>query len=315
VRRRRVRLATAALLAAGSLLVGGCGGGGVSTHGVTAPRPEGLVDVHTVTYRSSFDGSHVTALVALPRAVTSRGCVIWQFGYGSTKEEASLAWQGLASLGLTTFGIDLRDHGARASSAAQTERVRLDPSLYAEVIRGTVGDLHSAIDYLEKQPYCRGNVAYAGVSLGGAIGAILAATDDRVKAAVLMVTPGSWRAVVTAPGAPLVPGVTHDPAGLAAALRILSPLDPARFIGRISPRPVLILSGLVDTTVVISNSRLLQAAARQPKTIVDYRGGHDPFSGAVGSSNGQAIASFLLRYVVEPTYGISGNANGTFLQR
>jgi pimeloyl-ACP methyl ester carboxylesterase len=318
----RVRLATAALLVVGVLLIDACGGAGGSTHGVTdaegaapAPRADGLVDVHTITYRSSFDGSRVTGLAAVPRAVPSRGCIIWQFGFGSKKEDSSRVWPSFASLGLTTFSIDFRDHGARASSVAETERVPKDPKLLAQVIRGTVGDLHSAVDYLEKQPYCRQNVAYGGVSLGGAIGTILAATDKRVKAAVLVVTPGSWREVVTAPGVGLFPGVARHPAKLAAALRLLSPLDPARFVGRISPRPVLILSGVQDTTVLMPNSRLLQAAARGPKTIMDFTGGHDPTLGAAGASNAQAITSFLLRHLVEPTYGISGNANGTFVMQ
>jgi pimeloyl-ACP methyl ester carboxylesterase len=241
--------------------------------------------------------------------------VIWQFGFGSKKEDSSRAWQRLASLGLTTFSIDLRHHGARASSPAELERVRRNPDVYAEVIRGTVADLLSAIDYLEKQPYCSRNVAYAGVSLGGIIGTLLAATDNRVKAAVIMSTPGTYREVLTQPGIPLFAGTARDPAQLAAAVQILSPLEPARFIGRISPRPVLILSGLEDETVVRSTACELRAAAREPKTVVDYDGGHDPFSDPAGSSNGEAVASFLLRHVVEPTYGISGNADGTFLQR
>jgi cephalosporin-C deacetylase-like acetyl esterase len=238
--------------------------------------------------------------------------VIWQCGFGSKKEDSSQAWQGLASLGLSTFSIDLRHHGARASGTAELERVRRNPNLYAETIRGTVADLRSAIDYLEQQPYCWRNVASAGVSLGGAIGAILTATDKRIKAAVIMSTPGTWREVLTQPAIQLFPASGCDPEQLTAALRILSPLDPARFMRRISPRPVLILSGLEDEIVVPSTARALQAAARQPKTIVDYNGGHDPFSGPAGVSNARAVTSFLLRNLVEPTYGISGNRDGTF---
>jgi hypothetical protein len=77
----------------------------------------------------------------------------------------------------------------------------------------------------------------------------------------------------------------------------------------------LILSGLKDRTVLMSNARVLQAAARQPKTIVDFNGGHNFAVGGDASNNGQTIASFLLRHVVEPTYGISGKPDGTFLQQ
>lgn len=263
------------------------------------PRPDGLVEVHTITFTSSYDGSQVAALVAIPRGVSSQGCVIWQCGFGSNKEDSSQAWQRLASLGLSTLSIDLRHHGARSSGTAELERVRRSPTLYAEIIRGTVADLQSAIDYLEQQPYCRRNIAVAGVSLGGAIGAILAAIDTRTKAAAIMSTPATWREVLTQPAIPLFPGA-RDPQQLAAALQILSPLDPARFVGRISPRAVLILNGRDDEIVPLSTARALQAAVREPKTVLVYDGGHDPFSGPAAGSNAQAVASFLSRNLVEP---------------
>jgi pimeloyl-ACP methyl ester carboxylesterase len=308
VRRRGTGLTTAAFLAAALLLLAGCGGGGRRTHTVvTSPRPDGQVNVQTVTYRSSFDGSRVAALVSTPRAVASRGCVIWEFGFGSTKADSSLVSQGFASLGLTTVSIDFHYPGARSSSPSETDQVLTNPTVLPKLIRGTVGDLHSLIDYLEQQPYCLRNIAYGGVSLGGAIGTILAATDQRVKAAVLIVTPGSWRGV-----RPADPGVARRPRVLATFARLLSPLDPARFIGRISPRPVLILSGIDDQTVPLANARALQAAARRPKTIIDYVGGHNPAENADASTDAQDVASFLLRNIVEPTYGITAKANGTF---
>jgi uncharacterized protein len=306
---RALRLAGAGLLAVGgaSLVVAVTEDGG-NTHGGTsgersaaATAADGLVEVQTVTYTSSH-GRRIAGLVATPRAAPSRGCVIWQYGLGSRKEDASEAWQAFASLGLSTFSIDFG-------------HVIGGPNAIAALVRGSVADLQSALDYLENQPYCRHNVAYAGTGVAGIVGTLLAATDDRVKAAVMIATPGTFRAVLDTPGTPLLPGIARDPARRAAALRLLSPLDPVRFIGRIAPRPVLILSGLEDATVPISDARRLQAAARRPKAIVDYRGGHDPTAGPDAASNAEAVASFLLRNVVEPTYGISGDAHGTFTQQ
>jgi dienelactone hydrolase len=313
VRSRRRLLVIMLLVAAGAVLVGVLSSDTTHRRPPT-PRSDGLVQVQTVAYRSSLDGSRITGLVATPRASVSRGCVIWQYGLGSRKEDSSKAWQVLAALGLTTFSIDFRHHGARGG-LQELEHVVRNPKSIAELIRGTVADLRSAVEYLDKQSYCHRNIAYAGISLGGIVGSMLAATDNRVKAAVFMSTPGTVRAVLNTPGVPVLPGIARDPARLQAALQVLSPLNPARFIGRISPRPIAILSGLDDKIVTISNARLLQKAARRPKTIVDYRGGHDPTSGPAASSNGRAVAGFLLRYVVEPTYGISGNANGTFRLR
>jgi fermentation-respiration switch protein FrsA (DUF1100 family) len=303
-------LLTTAASVAVALLIGGCGADKPARRMQTVPvtsRSDGEVNVRTITYRSSFDGSRVAALAAVPRAVPSRGCVIWQFGLGSKKEDSSVTWQGLASLGLTTVSIDFRYHGARASPT-DSEQLYRNPTLLPKLIRGTVGDFHSLIDYLEKQAYCSGNIAYAGVSLGGAIGAILAATDKRVQAAVLISTPGSWRGVQ-----PADPWTRRHPAVIAEFTRLLTPLDPDRFIGRISPRPVLIVSGIDDQTVLFRNARALQAAAREPKTIIDYQGGHNPIDSPDAASSAQAAVSFLLRNIVEPTYGITAKADGTFL--
>jgi fermentation-respiration switch protein FrsA (DUF1100 family) len=80
----------------------------------------------------------------------------------------------------------------------------------------------------------------------------------------------------------------------------LAPLDSDRFVGRIAPRPVLILNGIHDPTVPRSSATAFQSAARAPKVIVNYEGGHIPQQGAAAVGNAERIASFLLRYVVEP---------------
>src|SRR4051794_31954692 len=71
---RRAALFTGLLV--GLLVVGGCGGSAPRPGGDLG-RPAGLVDVRTITYKSSFDGSEVTGLAAVPRGVKPRGCVIW----------------------------------------------------------------------------------------------------------------------------------------------------------------------------------------------------------------------------------------------
>lgn len=295
--RRRGRAAgTARILAAPAVaiaLLSGCGGDG----GDAVGRSDGLVALRSVSYTSAFDGERVTGSLAVPRALASRGCVIWQYDAGSTKETSAPAWQGLGALGLSGFAIDLRFHGARASSPDEHRRALQDPGTFRELVRGSVGDLRSAVSYLERQRSCARNIAYVGIGLGGAIGTILAAGDPRVKAVALVATPGTWS------------GVSAVGGGDAS-------LDPARFIGRIAPREVLVLSGDADRVVSRSSARALRAAARRPSSFVEYRGGHDPAVGPDATANAETIFSFLLRVVVEPSYGIDGGADGTFkLQR
>jgi dienelactone hydrolase len=286
---------TAALLL---LAAAGCAGGSRSTTtthsdgSTSSARVRGLVSIRHVTYRRP-DGSSVTGLVAIPRTDERRGCLIWQGGLGSTKESSAIAWQGAAALGLATFSIDFH-LGGRALSAEAQLRAAQDPAAFVALIRDTVADLQGAVAYLRRQPYCRANVAYAGISFGGVVGTMLAATDRGVDAVVLMSTPG-----------------TFGP----EARKLLDSVEPARFVARIAPRPLLILSGKQDELVPPSSALALQEAARAPKSIVRYDGGHDPLHGAAAAGNANAIASFLLRDVVEPTFGISASAKGTYTQR
>jgi hypothetical protein len=73
------------------------------------------------------------------------------------------------------------------------------------------------------------------------------------------------------------------------------------------------MNGVKDTTVAIANARRLQAAARRPKSVVNFEGGHNPATASDRVRNANTIFSFLLRTVVEPTYGVDGRADGTFL--
>lgn len=297
-------------LVAAALVITGCGGGAEK-----GPAVDNLVTVHTVEFPTKVDDSQVTGLMAVPRGVASRGCVIWQFGFRSTKENANFAWQALAALGLTTFSIDLRYHGARAADPQEYRQVLEDPATFNRMVRQSVGDLKAATDYLEKQPACHRHIAFAGVSLGGAIGTIFAAEDKRVEAAVLVVTPGNWRQAITSPDSPMLRGIINNPPALAKALKTYAPLDPDRYVGKLAPRPVLIISGKSDRTVVFSNARKLQKAAREPKTIFDFDGGHNPTVGPDAGRVGDEVGSFLLHTMVQPTYDIDSRPDSTFYER
>lgn len=296
-----------------ALVLAGCGGADEDPG--EEVRADKLVNVRTVEFPTKVDDTQVTGIMAVPRGVASRGCVIWQFGFRSTKENADYAWQGLAALGLTTFSIDMRSHGERAADADEYQQVLDDPKAFDAMVRDTVGDLKSATDYLEKQPECDGHIAFAGVSLGGAIGTIFAAEDKRIEAVVLVVTPGSWPQAITSPESPMLRGIIDDPAALAQALENYEPLDPARFIGKLAPRPVLIISGKSDQTVEFSNARKLQKAAREPKTIFNFDGGHNPAVGPDAERIGNELGSFLLHTMVQPTYDIDSAPNGTFYEQ
>jgi alpha-beta hydrolase superfamily lysophospholipase len=293
----------AALLA--GTVISGCGGGQEVGRGPlhvenTGSVTHGAVLVRSVSY-TTFDGSRVPALFAIPRAVAPRACLIWENGLHSTKYSTAGIWDGASRLGLAMFAIDLRDHGQRATSSTELSEALRDPARLKALVAGTVGDLKRATDYLWAQPECHHDISYAGLSLGGMIGSVFVAQDKRIRTAVLMSVPGSWAALARATNQ-ILPGFENDPPKLKAALALLSPLDPNKWIGRISPRPLLLMIGVHDPIVSPAAARLTENAARQPKTVVLYNGGHIPFFGSATTSNAGQIAAFLLKKVVEPTY-------------
>jgi pimeloyl-ACP methyl ester carboxylesterase len=311
------RAATALLAAAvGAIALAGCGHSGAARSPTTRPpvgvydaqvvqtRTDGLVQAQRVEY-TTFDGTRVPALFAVPLGGRTQACLIWENGLGSTKEQSEAYWQGAARIGLATFSIDLRDHGQRGT-LPELLRVIRSPAALAALVTGTVRDLERAVTYLDTQPECHHEVAYAGLSLGGIIGTLLTAMDPNVNAAVLMSVPATWNAIIFSTAdvdelrSAFLPGVSTHPAQLQAALRILSPLDPGRFVCRIAPRPLLILSGRQDPVVPPSTARVFQADACRPKTIINYTGGHLPLNGPSASSNAGAIAAFLFSHLVDP---------------
>ena len=272
-----------------------------------ASAPDGLVTAERLSYKA-FDGETVPALFAIATAGRARACLIWEDGLGSTKEDAEAIWQGAARIGLSTFSIDLRDQGQRGTMAQLLRAIR-SPTALAALVTGSVNDLMRAVTILEAQPACHHVVGYSGLSLGGIIGTLLAAQDRDVRAAVLMSVPPTWDAAIHSThdvdelGSVLLPGLVGHPAALRAALRVLSPLDPDRYVCRIAPRPVLLLAGRHDNVFPPSEARQFQAAACRPKTIVNYDGGHIPLgppgtSPAVAAANAQVITEFLFHRLV-----------------
>jgi fermentation-respiration switch protein FrsA (DUF1100 family) len=101
----------------------------------------------------------------------------------------------------------------------------------------------------------------------------------------------------------ILPGITSDPPAFQAALTELSPLDPARWIAKISPRPVMIVDGLHDPSVPPIDALDLAAAARRPKTLVLHQGGHDPFSGPQAAYVAKKVGQFLTANLVHHRTG------------
>jgi fermentation-respiration switch protein FrsA (DUF1100 family) len=84
-----------------------------------------------------------------------------------------------------------------------------------------------------------------------------------------------------------------------AAVRTLQPFDVARWVARISPRPVMLVNGKKDPAVPVVDALNLAAAARDPKTVVIHDGGHDPFCPPDGAAVVRRMRAFLIDNLVD----------------
>lgn len=292
-----MRKAAVLLLLAGSMLaLAACGNGAVSPDpidpGSNGPfgydaetdldpvedrlRTTPLARATEVEY-TTYDGERVPAAFTVPRSDRPYRCVIFQGGLGSTREDQVFIAGQLVARDYGVFTIDPRFTGERATREVDPAIAAEDPKLFARMIRQTVIDLRRAIDYLEGRPECdEEGVGYIGTSLGAILGAALAGTDERVRAAALLVGGGDWRELILGTD-DFLSGLERHPAQFAAALERLAPFDPVRWVKRISPRPVLIVNGRKDGAIARRSALALQRAAREPKEIFWFPGGHNPF--------------------------------------
>jgi dienelactone hydrolase len=264
---------------------------------------DGALRLEQITYRSA-DGERVPALFAVPTNRKPLGCLVYQGDLGQTKEQGPGLREGAAALRLATFAIDPRNEGARGSPAQALAAIAR-PETLRDMVLDTVVDVRVGLDYLERRPECRHRIGFAGMSFGALVGTLLAAQDPRIKAVVLTSLGATFKqglllsnlaALNNPDAAVMVPGAGTDPKLLAHAVSILGPYDPAKWVGKISPRPLMLINGRFDPSVLPIDTLELSKAARDPKTVLYVDAGHDPFApGPQQRAIAKRVARFLRR--------------------
>lgn len=129
-----------------------------------------------------------------------------------------------------------------------------------------------AVDYLLRRPDVDpGRLVLAGGSFGALFSPALGAADERISAVAIFFGAGDLGALIDAN---LDLGWPLDPVATWLGSVIVSPLEPLKYVGRISPRPVFMLNGTEDPAMPLECSRALHDAAREPKTICWLQVGH-----------------------------------------
>ncbi|MGC9317657.1 MAG: alpha/beta hydrolase family protein [Armatimonadota bacterium] len=228
----------------------------------------GALAVENLTFAGA-GGEHVPAVLIRPTGVERPPVVLFLHGLGGDKGQARLAAMLLAPQGVAVMAIDAALHGDRAVEGPGIGR-QLAADLQALV--RTVIDNRRAIDYI----HTRGDLdpdrlVLMGASMGAILGSIVAAVDERIDAAVLLVGGGGWERILEASEHPAAAALRES--GLSGE-GSLAQLDPVHFVGHISPRPVLMVNGTQDRIIPPEAAEALHQAAQQPKEVLWYEGGH-----------------------------------------
>jgi len=122
-----------------------------------------------------------------------------------------------------------------------------------------------AVDFLmTRTEVDRSRILLVGGSFGALIGPAATAFEPRLAGAAFLFGAGDLRTLMAA-NIP-APGWAAW-MGASVVSLMTSPVEPTKYIGRIAPRPVFILSGRSDERLPESCTRALHDAAREPKRV------------------------------------------------
>lgn len=214
----------------------------------------------------STSGQRVTSIfyhASAPSGTKPPGIILLHGGGTPGKDGPGMLRLGdlLSRAGFSVLAIDLQFFGERHTELLTTfseqekhDKLYNQSSTYLTWVTQTVKDVSRGIDFMVEQ---RGvdarRTGLMGVSRGALLGTIAAAVDRRITPVVLLFG-GHFDALETG----------HLPAAC-----------PANYIGRISPRPLLMVNGTQDSDMIKDRSvDPLFKIARTPKQAIWTDGGH-----------------------------------------
>ena len=226
------------------------------------------VELSSISFSSPSGGS-VNGLLFDPvtRSSLRPGIVLMHGMPGTAGSVAGFA-QTLANYGAVVIAIDAPFNRRSGGTITFTPQDRADQIQLMK-------DLQRAVDVLRARPNVDDDrIAYVGISYGGAMGALFAGIEQRLKTAVLVVGDGGLVSHMTGPeDLNFITGLSCSTR--ASWFREMAPIEPIRFIPQASANTALLFqSGKLDELVPMADAEALHAAAPQSRTIRWYEAGH-----------------------------------------
>lgn len=199
----------------------------------------------------------VLGILTVPRTPEPVPAALLLHGFGSQKDRmADTVGDALMRRGVATLAVDLPFHGGR--TGAPQELTTADPAQLLTTWRSAIAEARLALEYLASHEQVDAQrLGIVGYSLGSFLANIVAAGEPNVHAVVL--------------------AASGDlPEGLPFESLMRAVVDPLRAVRVVAGRPMLMVNGRFDRRVKPSQAERLFAAAREPKTMRWYGGGHWP---------------------------------------
>ena len=196
--------------------------------------------------------ANIYSLLGVPKKAGSKAAFIVLPGAGMRKE---VALDGLAKdlndLGFVTITLDQRGIG---ETQAQVNSIDSDARIFLEgkepIQHKMIYDVLRAYDFLKGLPDVDAEKIYAaGESMGGRFAIIAAGMESGIKG-VLGVSTSGYKNQVT--GNPEVD-------------RFLKSIDPDTYVGKISPRPLVMVHSTNDTVIPYALAKDTFSRAGEPK--------------------------------------------------
>jgi uncharacterized protein len=238
-------------------------------------------------YHLVYDSVHdqkVTAILSLPKRFSAPfPAVLLMHGSGGHKdsdyiEAASFT---LTAQGYATISIDSQYRGERKRPDVTGELLNPDSFRMRDAWVQTVVDLRRAVDYLASRPDIdTTKIGYLGFSMGGMLGACLGGVESRVSCFLLAVPGGGLVKIAQEldkhPALKAYWPVTLTPEVMKRVEEFALVCDPVHFVGKILPRPLLIIVAKHDELIPPEASQMLVEAAHadEQKNVKRMETGH-----------------------------------------
>ncbi|HXE56809.1 MAG TPA: alpha/beta fold hydrolase [Gemmatimonadales bacterium] len=224
------------------------------------------IALHAISYASP-KGGRATGVMLVPQRPGPHAGIIFQHGMPGSARGTVPHIRRLAALGAVVVAIDAPFARRGGSPVTFTEA---DSSMQVQLIV----DLQRAVDLLlARRDVDPGRLAYIGRSYGGAMGALVAGVERRLKGVALQVGDGGLVSHFTGPDDNPGPLDELPEAQRRRWLAAMTPIEPIRYVHRANAA-LFLQSGRTDRLVPAADAGKLHQAAGPRATVRWYDAGH-----------------------------------------